>query len=110
MTILNCLERIIPVRWPARKPLPLVAALNRRMASGVVLLAVLFAAAQTPLPQTRAGLIAYANAHPRDSSGALALLALGAGEVDQKQFRSEEHTSELQSPDHIVCRLLLAKK
>src|SRR5258708_16047391 len=24
--------------------------------------------------------------------------------------RSEEHTSELQSPDHIVCRLLLAKK
>src|SRR5574344_2631336 len=24
--------------------------------------------------------------------------------------RSEEHTSELQSPDHIVCRLLLEKK
>src|SRR5207244_11711194 len=24
--------------------------------------------------------------------------------------RSEEHTSELQSPDHIVCRLLLANK
>src|SRR5258708_27734880 len=24
--------------------------------------------------------------------------------------RSEEHTSELQSPDHLVCRLLLAKK
>src|SRR5258708_21924784 len=26
------------------------------------------------------------------------------------QLRSEEHTSELQSPDHIVCRLLLEKK
>src|SRR5258708_14831134 len=26
------------------------------------------------------------------------------------QFRSEEHTSELQSPDHLVCRLLLEKK
>src|SRR5207244_11397649 len=25
-------------------------------------------------------------------------------------FRSEEHTSELQSPDHLVCRLLLEKK
>src|SRR5690348_17445976 len=30
----------------------------------------------------------------------------GAGE----EFRSEEHTSELQSPVHLVCRLLLEKK
>src|SRR5258708_26465448 len=28
--------------------------------------------------------------------------------MDEK--RSEEHTSELQSPDHLVCRLLLEKK
>src|SRR5947208_6030182 len=28
----------------------------------------------------------------------------------QKLLRSEEHTSELQSPDHLVCRLLLEKK
>src|SRR5258708_14931269 len=27
-----------------------------------------------------------------------------------QQERSEEHTSELQSPDHLVCRLLLEKK
>src|SRR5438552_18515253 len=27
-----------------------------------------------------------------------------------KIIRSEEHTSELQSPDHLVCRLLLEKK
>src|SRR5258708_21280550 len=26
------------------------------------------------------------------------------------EMRSEEHTSELQSPDHLVCRLLLEKK
>src|SRR5207244_9830976 len=26
------------------------------------------------------------------------------------RVRSEEHTSELQSPDHLVCRLLLEKK
>src|SRR5258708_31529539 len=31
---------------------------------------------------------------------------LGAGSI----YRSEEHTSELQSPDHLVCRLLLEKK
>src|SRR5258708_9502140 len=31
--------------------------------------------------------------------------------VSPERFRrSEEHTSELQSPDHLVCRLLLEKK
>src|SRR5258708_23799565 len=30
------------------------------------------------------------------------------GDLDTE--RSEEHTSELQSPDHLVCRLLLEKK
>src|SRR5258708_29362471 len=44
----------------------------------------------------------------------------GEGERDQEDqraeplgslgSRSEEHTSELQSPDHLVCRLLLEKK
>src|SRR5258708_25177977 len=29
---------------------------------------------------------------------------------DPRRERSEEHTSELQSPDHLVCRLLLEKK
>src|SRR5258708_31687235 len=28
----------------------------------------------------------------------------------KREVRSEEHTSELQSPDHLVCRLLLEKK
>src|SRR5258708_29479896 len=28
----------------------------------------------------------------------------------RRNDRSEEHTSELQSPDHLVCRLLLEKK
>src|SRR5438552_14909984 len=36
--------------------------------------------------------------------------ALGnCGRIDEG-VRSEEHTSELQSPDHLVCRLLLEKK
>src|SRR5258708_18635810 len=32
------------------------------------------------------------------------------GAADPGEHRSEEHTSELQSPDHLVCRLLLEKK
>src|SRR5258708_37158398 len=32
------------------------------------------------------------------------------GFSDVVHHRSEEHTSELQSPDHLVCRLLLEKK
>src|SRR5258708_36547409 len=32
------------------------------------------------------------------------------GEPNLRPLRSEEHTSELQSPDHLVCRLLLEKK
>src|SRR5690348_17409383 len=31
-------------------------------------------------------------------------------EDDRVEARSEEHTSELQSPVHLVCRLLLEKK
>src|SRR5690348_18093010 len=40
--------------------------------------------------------------HARARAGARPRLAGGA--------RSEEHTSELQSPVHLVCRLLLEKK
>src|SRR5947208_4403676 len=37
--------------------------------------------------------------------------AFGTGGVEAAVgVRSEEHTSELQSPDHLVCRLLLEKK
>src|SRR5258708_30735434 len=32
------------------------------------------------------------------------------GRTEVGRQRSEEHTSELQSPDHLVCRLLLEKK
>src|SRR5947208_17131995 len=31
-------------------------------------------------------------------------------DLSKAGMRSEEHTSELQSPDHLVCRLLLEKK
>src|SRR2546422_8606650 len=43
-----------------------------------------------------------------DGTATEALLRLGATGV--RTARSEEHTSELQSPLHLVCRLLLEKK
>src|SRR5258708_29949742 len=40
-----------------------------------------------------------------------ALIAFGENKrTEYKSTRSEEQTSELQSPDHLVCRLLLEKK
>src|SRR5207244_10873827 len=33
-----------------------------------------------------------------------------SGDADALQLRSEEHTSELQSPDHVVCERLLVDK
>src|SRR5258708_21112708 len=42
-------------------------------------------------------------------AGGLAGDSARAG-VHRVRTRSEEHTSELQSPDHLVCRLLLEKK
>src|SRR5438552_8640824 len=53
----------------------------------------------------RALLCADEYTHPAHSPGppAVVLPVMAYG-------RSEEHTSELQSPDHLVCRLLLEKK
>src|SRR5258708_4381232 len=47
----------------------------------------------------------HMKARPASLPGGLAMVPDG-GVVP----RSEEHTSELQSPDHLVCRLLLEKK
>src|SRR5438876_5677896 len=41
---------------------------------------------------------------------ALQRSGVGSGVLLQDRHRSEEHTSELQSPVHLVCRLLLEKK
>lgn len=40
-----------------------------------------------PSAATRAAVLSYANAHPKDASGALALLVLGVGEMDGKQYK-----------------------
>src|SRR5438552_4476363 len=61
--------------------------------------------------------ILIAGGGPAGSAAALAALSEGANvrlfektPFPRHKVRSEEHTSELQSPDHLVCRLLLEKK
>src|SRR5438552_9490281 len=49
-------------------------------------------------PARKAAIVRPADRRGTPSSGRIVTL------------RSEEHTSELQSPDHLVCRLLLEKK
>src|SRR5256885_8196110 len=69
----------------------------------------------------RSGGVSHAGRHPvrqlvgADGAGPetvypLPLLPAVGGEHDQGHARSEEHTSELQSPCNLVCRLLLEKK
>src|SRR5437762_10592090 len=46
----------------------------------------------------------------REGPGIAALRAGGRAPDAGRRLRSEEHTSELQSPMYLVCRLLLEKK
>src|SRR6266581_6871865 len=47
----------------------------------------------------------------RPEGGGIAVADIGVPvPAPEPAFRSEEHTSELQSPVHLVCRLLLEKK
>src|SRR5258708_8220998 len=46
----------------------------------------------------------------RSPTNGLAAAATSGKPGAFRWWRSEEHTSELQSPDHLVCRLLLEKK
>src|SRR5256885_5463531 len=49
-------------------------------------------------------------AHVRRVLCVCARAARAAAALDHEENRSEEHTSELQSPCNLVCRLLLEKK
>src|SRR5207244_6244222 len=67
---------------------------------------------------SEAGCLGFEYGFSRDYPEALVLWEAQFGDfangaqviIDQFISRSEEHTSELQSPDHLVCRLLLEKK
>src|SRR3989442_7116449 len=48
--------------------------------------------------------------HPAIAYGDARLSIAKGGPEERRRRRSEEHTSELQSRPHLVCRLLLEKK
>jgi soluble lytic murein transglycosylase len=82
---------VIPDRWRRRGAGPLAAVLALAAAGSVLPRAEALdtlsdAYREKPSPATRAAVVRFAGAHPKDREGALALLALGAVEVDQSQF------------------------
>src|SRR5438552_7970807 len=113
--------------WLVGPALPLDEQLGRlalALAWGTVAGGVLQVAVQLPvcwrLLHGIALRVSTAPAGVRDVLVAWAPLVLGAGVAQLSSLvdtflgslagRSDEHTSELQSPDHLVCRLLLDKK
>src|SRR2546422_7994862 len=59
--------------------------------------------------EDRLALLVYSFLAPHEDHE-LSLLRLQGAPVSGSTLRSEEHTSELQSRLHLVCRLLLEKK
>src|SRR5258708_8525424 len=91
------------------------AADMRRFPLSLLALSVLFCVgmwmfvSRVIVPQQKAYAAVHGN--PRGNLSDLYPRWLGSRELLlHGRDRSEEHTSELQSPDHLVCRLLLEKK
>jgi soluble lytic murein transglycosylase len=77
----------IPVRWHRRAlAICALAAACSPFAFAETLENLALAYRKNPRPQTRAAVLKYASAHPKDADGALALLVLSATEIDQRQF------------------------
>jgi len=66
--------------------------------------------AQDTLKERRIDLVIEGRASPDEASLAPKADIRSVAIASDHTGRSEEHTSELQSPDHLVCRLLLEKK
>src|SRR5438552_14170125 len=89
-----------------------------RLASFVLGLAFSAAALAQPAPVKIGMSMPQTGSLGAGGKAALLALQMWVDDVNAKggllgrriEFRSEEHTSELQSPDHLVCRLLLEKK
>src|SRR5690348_17602034 len=62
------------------------------------------------IPRRREQLDFLIDLFPWPREEPIRVLDLGCGFGAITEERSEEHTSELQSPVHLVCRLLLEKK
>src|SRR5258708_25292907 len=96
-----------------------MTALTARWRSRRLIHAAALYAAHTPIVARRTPCTAALRGSHRPESStftsqrcarAILDLPLRSLQSSSRSIRSEEHTSELQSPDHLVCRLLLEKK
>jgi len=77
---------IIPVRWSRLRRVLALASLCACGVSAQSLDTLAGRYRKTPNVRTRSALLNYAQVHAKDQKGALALLVLGATEIDQRQF------------------------
>src|SRR3712207_7513133 len=70
----------------------------------------LFRSSRVPSTATSASVVLASGTASRRTASARVASASGASQSDTSVPRSEEHTSELQSRQYLVCRLLLEKK
>src|SRR2546422_6682742 len=96
------------IRRPPRSPLFPYTTLFRSIPS--LAGARLAGAATTPLPRVPGTAPPGAEPHRRSVTAGIALWVLVVAVALGAPGRSEEHTSELQSRLHLLCRLLLEKK
>src|SRR5256885_6257951 len=80
-----------------------ICLLDHSLSNHLLSMTAAFSQLQSVAPHVSRRLIVLAGIQPGQASIDAAQLAL-------EPLRSEEHTSELQSPCNLVCRLLLEKK
>src|SRR5215813_11489272 len=85
----------------SKLPQALIDGIGRLIASGKV------AAPEAQKPEDHGFEIVRSLPHGHVAAVGAMILKLGLGRTLQGRTRSEEHTSELQSRPHLVCRLLL---
>lgn len=104
----HCLVPNIPVRWHSLRRLIALACLVATGACAQSLEALAANYRKTPNARTRAAVVRFAALHKNDRNGSLALLLLGATEIDQRQFGDAlRHLNEAskglpQLADHIA--------
>src|SRR2546426_1215092 len=115
-----CTCRAIASSWAARRSASSLSAAARRLASTAwvtsskltrekVFPSTSRKRAKTP-PHTGASWPSSPGDEAAAARAGSYLIRLSRGELVKRTPRSEEHTSELQSPCNLVCRLLLEKK
>src|SRR5256885_16831046 len=92
----------------AGDPVALAARYNREGADELVVLDIAASRDRRPTFLETIRRVAAELAIPLTAGGGIRTLEDGRAVV--REYRSEEHTSELQSPCNLVCRLLLEKK